>query len=162
MAAVAARPVRSSVTWLVVVAAFAIGAGAGFAGSRLAPPTPGAAPDAIDARRAGAAPATDDALSDRMLALDPFLVNLAGEDAARYLKVKVELETESAARRQELASRLPQLRDGVIAVLSARDVADVTSLEGKTLLKQDVQDRVNGLLPGGGVRSVLFTEFVVQ
>jgi flagellar basal body-associated protein FliL len=147
-------------TWLGLVAIFALGAAAGWLGAHFT------ATATRDAARAGAATRSQEeavaSLKQRMLALDPFIVNLGSEDAARYLKVKVELEAESPALRGELEARLPQVRDGVISVLSARDVADVTSFEGKALLKHDIQDRLNGLLQGGRVRSVLFTEFVVQ
>jgi flagellar FliL protein len=158
----AARAARSGGTWLALVAVFALGAAGGWGASALfSRPGRGAARSgAAAALDAGAA--SDTGMKERMLALDPFIVNLADADAARYLKVKVELEAENPALRGELEARLPQVRDGVISVLSARDVAEVTSFEGKALLKQDIQDRINGLLRGGRICSVLFTEFVVQ
>jgi flagellar FliL protein len=162
LATPAARAIRSGATWLGLLAAFAGGAGAGWAGGRMAATRESGAATAGAATPPGEEAGADAALRERMLPLDPFVVNLLDQDAARYLKVRVELEAESPALRSELESRLPQVRDGVISVLSARDVADVTSFEGKTLLKQDIQERVNGLLRGGRVRSVLFTEFVVQ
>ena len=99
---------------------------------------------------------------DRVLALDPFVVNITGHDYARYLKVKVELEAESPTVRDELEQRLPQVRDGVIVLLSSRRLADVTDFEGKVLLKEAILERVNGMLESGNVRQVMFTEFVVQ
>ena len=158
----AARAIRSGATWLGLLLAFAAGASAGWIGGRAV----GASESGSALASAATAPDEEAGagatLHERMLALDPFVVNLLAEDAARYLKVRVELEAESPALRAELEERLPQVRDGVISVLSARDVADVTSYEGKTLLKHDIQERVNGLLRDGRVRSVLFTEFVVQ
>lgn len=157
----AARASRAGVTWLAVLVAFAAGAGAGWTGARVfaGDPAAGASRVATTAREAVVSAGE---LRERMLALDPFVVNLSDDEDTRYLKVRVELEAESPASRSEIEARLAQVRDGVISVLSARDVADATSLEGKTLLKHDIQDRVNALLQGGRVRSVLFTEFVVQ
>ena len=152
------RARRTGTTWLGVVAIFFFGAGAGWLGAHF---TMAAARGAARANTGSPKDAIA-ALPERMLALDPFIVNLVGEDATRYLKVKIELETESPALRSELEARLPQVRDGVISVLSARDVVDVTSFEGKALLKQDLQERLNGLLRRGRIESVLFTEFVVQ
>jgi len=152
------RARRTGTTWLGLVAMFFFGAGAGWLGAHFTTAAArGAARASTGAPQDGVA-----ALPERMLALDPFIVNLAGEDATRYLKVKIELEAESPALRSELEARLPQVRDGVISVLSTREVVDVTSFEGKTLLKQDLQDRLNGLLQRGRIESVLFTEFVVQ
>lgn len=100
--------------------------------------------------------------TDRVLALDPFVVNITGHDYARYLKVKIEIEAESPAVRDELEQRLPQVRDGVIVLLSSRRLSDVTDFEGKVLLKEAIVERVNGMLETGAVRQVMFTEFVVQ
>jgi flagellar FliL protein len=161
--AASARASRSGATWLALAAVFLVGAVAGWGGARFASGSHANEPHSNASLEAPADETPPDAtLKDRMLGLDPFVVNLLGDDAARYLKVRVELEAETPAARTELETHLPQIRDGVISVLSARDVADVTSFEGKTLLKQDIQDRVNGLLKAGGVRAVLFTEFVVQ
>lgn len=154
-----ARAVRGAATWLGLVAAFAAGAGAGWLGGRVPEPETCSAHSGAATSQADETAAT---LSERMLALDPFVVNLLSEDASRYLKVRIELEAVSPALRTELESRLPQVRDGILGVLSAHDVADVTSFEGKALLKQDILERVNAVARGEGVRSVLFTEFVVQ
>lgn len=99
---------------------------------------------------------------DRVLALEPFVVNITGHDYARYLKVKIEIEAESPTVRDELEQRLPQVRDGIIVLLSSRRLADVTDFEGKVLLKEAIAERVTGMLETGEVRQVMFTEFVVQ
>lgn len=98
----------------------------------------------------------------KFVALDPFIVNLVADDYARYLKVRIELEPDKAKTRSEIEGSLPQVRDATIALLSSKQFQDVTSFEGKALLKQDLMDRINGMLKKGRVKSVLFTEFVVQ
>ena len=55
-----------------------------------------------------------------------------------------------------------EIRDGILTLVSSKQLADVTGFEGKALLKDDLRDRVNALLDDGEVKSVLFTEFVVQ
>jgi flagellar basal body-associated protein FliL len=47
-------------------------------------------------------------------------------------------------------------------LLSSKQLSDITDFEGKALLKEDILERVNDLLETGDVKSVLFTEFVVQ
>jgi flagellar FliL protein len=100
--------------------------------------------------------------ASKYLALDPFIVNLVADDYARYLKVRIELEPDKAKTRAEIEGSLPQVRDATIALLSSKQFQDVTSFEGKALLKQDLMERINGMLKKGRVKSVLFTEFVVQ
>ena len=161
----AARAAGRGATWLVLVAVLAVGALVGFVAGRAWTPPAG------EAGEAGAAAAVVDraggleeaqALRERILTLDPFVVNLLGDDVTRYLKLRIELEAESPQARAELEARLPQVRDGILTVLGTQDVAQATSLEGRTLLKRDLEARLNGMLRSGRVRSVLFTEYVVQ
>ena len=155
----AARAAGRGATWLVLVAVLAIGGLVGFVAGRAWTPEAGAAAAAVD--RAGGLEEAQ-ALRERILTLDPFIVNLLGDDVTRYLKLRIELEAESPQTRAELEARLPQVRDGILTVLGTQDVAQATSLEGRTLLKRDLEARLNAMLRSGRVRSVLFTEYVVQ
>ena len=157
---------------LLVVVAALVAAMAGAGGSWfLLRPDAQASPAAETAEAAApetappaeAAPAVQPvSFQDRVFSLEPFVVNITGHEYARYLKLKIELEAESPATLAELEGRLPQLRDAVILLLSSKRLSDITDFEGKALLKQDILDRINGVLQGGRVRDVLFTEFVVQ
>jgi flagellar FliL protein len=109
-----------------------------------------------------AAAATSSEFKERLYALEPFVVNVTGDGYGRYLKLKVALEAENTAVKDELDARLPQVRDALIVLLSSKRMSDITDFEGKALLKEDVLLRVNDLLEAGSVRSVMFTEFVVQ
>ncbi len=99
---------------------------------------------------------------ERLLPLDAMIVNISGDGYARLLKVKVELECESPEVKSEAEARTPQIRDGILTLVSSKRLSEVTSFEGKALLKQDLQDRINQMLTSGRVDSVLLTEFVVQ
>ena len=63
---------------------------------------------------------------------------------------------------KEIEARVAQVRDTTILLLSSKRLSDITDFEGKALLKDDLRERVNALLDQGQVRSVMFTEFVVQ
>jgi len=101
-------------------------------------------------------------LQERMVPLDPFVVNVSGDGYNRFLKLQLELQAESPELKTEIDARLPQVRDALIVLLSSKRLSDITDYEGKALLKQDILERVNDLLESGDVESVLFTEFVVQ
>lgn len=98
----------------------------------------------------------------RVLSLDPFVVNLRGTEYARYVKVKIELETEAAEAKAGLEGRKAQIRDAIILLLSSKDLEEISEFEGKALLKEEILQRVNDLAEAEIVRSVLFTEFVIQ
>jgi len=99
---------------------------------------------------------------ERVFKLDPFVVNVSGEGYPRYLKMQVAFEMDTPEAKLEIESRVAQVRDTTILLLSSKRLADISDFEGKALLKDDLRERVNSTLKTGRVESVLFTEFVVQ
>jgi flagellar FliL protein len=97
-----------------------------------------------------------------MFDLEPFIVNLADSPEIRYLKLTVKLEAENEAVSAELSSRVPQLRDTILVLLSSKDSTTIRTPQGKFQLRDEITQRVNGLLSKPGVRSAYFTDFVVQ
>ena len=97
-----------------------------------------------------------------MFDLEPFIVNLADSPEIRYLKITVKLEADNDAVSAELAARVPQVRDTVLVLLSSKDSNTVRTTQGKFQLRDEITQRVNGLLSKPGVRSAYFTDFVVQ
>ncbi len=97
-----------------------------------------------------------------MVDLDPFIVNLADTPEVRYLKLTIKLEVENEAVSADLSARVPQVRDAVLVLLSSKDVNAVRTTQGKFQLRDEITQRVNGLLTKPGVRSAYFTDFVVQ
>ncbi|MCC6141095.1 MAG: flagellar basal body-associated FliL family protein [Nitrospira sp.] len=106
----------------------------------------------------GAAGATPGVVFD----LDPFIVNLADAPDIRYLKMTIKLEVENEGVSANLAGRIPQLRDAILVLLSSKDSATIRSPQGKFQLRDEITQRINGLLPKPGVKTAYFTDFVVQ
>lgn len=100
-----------------------------------------------------------------MLAFEPFVVNLADKDAARYLKVSLRLVVsgiDDPAEVQEDAVRMLRLRSAILEYLSQQTADVLVTAEGKEALKKAVAERATPLLGDGKVTDVLFSEFVVQ
>lgn len=95
-------------------------------------------------------------------ALDPFIVNLADEAGKRYLKVTMQLELDSEKLSEEVANKMPQIKDSIITVLSSKNTDDLLTVDGKFKLKEQIQTRINVLLKNGVVKNVYFVEFVIQ
>jgi len=147
-------------SWLLVVVASVLSATGSAGGAFYLLGGTAAAPAAEQVQAEGADVEAE--FAERVLKLEPFVVNVTGEGYPRYLKLQLALEADDLETRTELEARVDQIRDTTILLLSSKRLADVTDFEGKALLKDDLRDRVNALLDGGEVRSVLFTEFVVQ
>lgn len=99
---------------------------------------------------------------ERVLSLDPFVVNVSGEAYPRYVKLQLALEFDTLEAKAECEKRIAQIRDLTILLLSSKRLGDIDGFEGKSLLKDDLRERVNAVLTEGKVESVLFTEFVIQ
>ena len=55
-------------------------------------------------------------------ALEPFILNLADIESNRYLKISVTLEFDAPRTTQDAEQRVPQIRDGMILLMSEPDL----------------------------------------
>jgi flagellar FliL protein len=95
--------------------------------------------------------------------LDSFIINLIDDGRGpRYLKVEMKFELENEAVRTELESRISQIRDEMLTLLSSKRQTDIETTDGKRILKDEIFTRVNKILVTGRIKRVFFTEFVVQ
>lgn len=94
--------------------------------------------------------------------VEPFIVNLADMAEVRYLKLTVKLELDSQEASAELTGRMPQVRDTILVLLTSKDSASIRSTQGKFQLRDEITQRINSIIPKPSVRTVYFTEFVVQ
>ena len=95
-------------------------------------------------------------------AMDTFVVNLNDPGGKRYLKTNIELEYITEALGEELARRLPQLRDLILLLLSSKSLDDIQSVDGKIALRRELIQRINQTLTSGKIRNLYFTQFVIQ
>src|SRR5210317_270442 len=94
--------------------------------------------------------------------LDTFIVNLADKGGKRYLRITIDLELDSKDLESEVTKRLPQVRDSILTILPTKRFDDISSAKGKTALRDQMLERINGLLARGRVTNIYFKEFVVQ
>ncbi|HEY9396813.1 MAG TPA: flagellar basal body-associated FliL family protein [Burkholderiales bacterium] len=100
------------------------------------------------------------------LALEPFVVNLRGEDGDNYLRVGVVLEASDEVAIETAKTQLPRIRNGIILLLSSKTTDDISSMEGKQQLMQEIllESRKPMTLPEPtkGIESVYLSDFVIQ
>lgn len=97
-----------------------------------------------------------------VVSLDTFIVNLADPGGSRYLRVTMDLEAEGKAAADEIGKRVPQMRDAVLMILPAKRFADISTLEGKSALREEIIGALNGLLGSAAISRIFFKEFVIQ
>jgi len=94
--------------------------------------------------------------------LKSFIVNLAGENGKRYLKIKMDLEIAKEELNDDIRQRIPQIRDGIMMILTSKRYEDIKDTEGKIALRQDIKKHVNSFFKEPCVSNVYFTDFVIQ
>ena len=97
-----------------------------------------------------------------MFPLDPLIVNLAGSQGKRFLKVTISLELSTPEVHAELNENIQKVTDSILVLLSSKSFEDVYSVQGKFKLKDEVTTRVNRFLVIGHVKEAYFTEFIIQ
>ena len=109
-----------------------------------------------------AAPVEKDVDLGLMFPLDPFVVNLAGSEGKRFLKVTISLELSTPEVHLELKENIQKITDSILVLLSSKAFEDVYSVQGKFKLKDEITTRVNRFLVVGHVKDAYFTEFIIQ
>ena len=94
--------------------------------------------------------------------LDTFIVNLADKGGKRYLRFTIDLELDGKELESEITKRLPQVRDSILTILPTKRFEDISSAQGKTELRDQMLERINGMLARGQITNIYFKEFVVQ
>jgi flagellar basal body-associated protein FliL len=96
------------------------------------------------------------------LALDTFVVNLAGEQRA-YLRVGVTLGlSRPLSKKQQENFPVALVRDTIVGVLTSTSPQVLLKSDGKKQLKTNLLDALKARTPELGVEDVYFTEFLVQ
>ena len=99
--------------------------------------------------------------------LESFTVNLQAEGGSdHYLQVGIDLKVTDETVVDLVKLHMPEIRNGVLLLLSSKNAEQITSLEGKQKLSAEIQEQVNKPLnakaTGKGVVGVFFTSFVIQ
>jgi flagellar FliL protein len=99
-----------------------------------------------------------------IVALEPFVVNLADPGATRFLRISLSLVVgeEHAKELAEKEVERMQLRSSILELLALQTSGTLVTPEGKTELKKAIAKRVGETVHGLHVVDVLLSEFVVQ
>lgn len=99
--------------------------------------------------------------SGQVLPLPPITVNISDPSGRRYLKLGMEVEV-NADVSAALQANSPRIRDAIIMLLAGKTFNDISSPDGKVLLKAEVAARLNQILGAQRIIRVYFTDFVVE
>ncbi len=97
-----------------------------------------------------------------MVNIDEFIVNIISGDAAHYVKASLTVELTNEEVQSEVEKRMPQMRDAILLLISNKTYEELQDLQGKRQLKAEISSKINSFLQSGQIKSVYFTNFVVQ
>lgn len=110
-------------------------------------------------------PALDFEITDKhVVALKPFVTNLADTDRPRYINVTFELLSKDPTTAEKVKANLPVVRDTIVSILNSKKALEVSGDAGANTLKDEILKRLNEALGNRNplVAKVLITDLVVQ
>ena len=100
----------------------------------------------------------------KMIALEPFTVNLStpGSVATKFARVKISVEVPNSETETEFNSKIPQVQNVIIDLFNSKRPMDLQNAEGRDYLKEEIRNAINGFLVNGKIKGVFFTNFTVS
>lgn len=96
----------------------------------------------------------------------PFVVNYGGPGRLKYLKTELSVRVDSAKAARALRHHMPLIRNSLVLLFSRQTDADLNTLEGKELLRQNALTEIRVLLENeegsSGVVDLYFNNLIIQ
>ena len=86
------------------------------------------------------------------VALDPMVVNVNGDMEAHYLQVSINLKLTDPLVAEEIKLRMPEIRDGVLLLLSGQNPEEVTLPQKREELRQAILALTNKAVADPGTK----------
>ncbi len=106
----------------------------------------------------------DDSDVKHIVELQPFIINLADSEEARYLRLSVSLGIggEDGAEEKPSALFMTRVKNAMLAVLTVKKSSDVLSIEGKSKLRKELLQAAQAASDAPKVEAIYITDFIVQ
>lgn len=133
------------------------------------------ASDGVAAPAAPQAMVVDLSKPPTFVPLDPFTVNLRGDEGDHYLQVAVVLRVSDPKIGEGLKGFMPEIRHRINLMLSSKLPSELSTSEGREILAATIVDETNAALgfpvqvdargrttSAGPVQAALFNSFIIQ
>jgi flagellar basal body-associated protein FliL len=101
--------------------------------------------------------------SGSMITLEEFTVNLAtaGTVNPKFARIHITIEVQNDDTKVELVSKMPQVRNTVIDLFNSKRPSDLSTVDGRNFVKDEIKNAINGFLITGKVKGIYFTSFTI-
>lgn len=105
----------------------------------------------------------DDSEVKKIIEIQPFIVNLADSEQARYLRMTVSLGV-GGEEKEEKADPIftTRVRNAMLAVLSNKKSEEILTIEGKKKLRSELLNAAQAASEEPEVLAIYITDFIVQ
>lgn len=97
-----------------------------------------------------------------VIMLDELVVNPAGTVGRRYLAVTLGIQTPTENAEEEIGSKSALLRDGLIMLLSSKELDDLADVQYRDTLKMEIQEVLAEQLKDIEISNIVFSGYVIQ
>ena len=98
----------------------------------------------------------------KVVELQPFIVNLADAETARYLRMSVSVGIGEDGDEKPDPLFLTRVKNAMLSVLTTKRSSDVLSIEGKQKLREELLQAAQAASTKPKVQAVYITDFIVQ
>jgi flagellar FliL protein len=105
----------------------------------------------------------DDEDVKKIIELQPFIVNLADTEQARYLRMTVSLGVDGEGEAEKPDQLfITRVRNAMLAVLSDKESEEILTVEGKAKLRAELLVAAQAASAEPQVKAIYITDFIVQ
>ena len=96
-----------------------------------------------------------------LITVPEFTTNISDAAGNRYLKVEVSVELGDKKNSESAKTYMPIIRDSILTILSSKTVADL-DVRNRDNIKKEIQTDLNKKLGKDYIKSIYFTNFIMQ
>jgi flagellar FliL protein len=96
-----------------------------------------------------------------IVALEPFIINVSG-NASKFVKISVAVELGNEKVLEHTKKMIPVIRDMILTVLGSKAPEVFMDVNGRTAIKKELFDGINGLFRGSELKGVYITDIIMQ
>lgn len=103
----------------------------------------------------------------RIVTLEQFTVNLSTTGSGssggnvKFARVNISLEIPTEDLETEVNAKIPQVRNAVIDLFNSKRPSDLSTVDGREYLKEEIKTAIDGFLEKGKIKGVFFTSFAL-
>ena len=110
----------------------------------------------------GNADNADDGEVKQVIELQPFIVNLADRNEARYLRMTVSLGIAESGDDKPDPLFTTKVRNAILGIVTTKTSEEILTVEGKAVLRKEMLEAARRVVNKPEVHAIYITDFIIQ